>query len=127
MNWNAVLQVAWKIVNSPAVIALIAGGLIWLLKHLVSLFADDSTDWNRAAAKDFRGYLRDIGEAGLLDYASAVVARLDLNEYFRLDGQPHRDGGGPRPGGRRQAAQFLRARPRGEPRGTQEPRPTCPP
>jgi hypothetical protein len=34
MNWNAVLQVAWDVVNSPAVIALMAGGLLWLLNRL---------------------------------------------------------------------------------------------
>jgi hypothetical protein len=31
MNWNEFLQVAWDVVNSPAVIAVLAGGLLWLL------------------------------------------------------------------------------------------------
>ena len=52
------------------------------LAVVVWLFADDSAEWNRAAAMDFQRYLRDIGEAGLLDYASAVVAGLELDEYF---------------------------------------------
>ena len=34
MNWTAFLQVAWDVVNSPAVIALLAGGLLWLLNRL---------------------------------------------------------------------------------------------
>ena len=34
MNWTAFLQVAWDVVNSPAVITLIAGGLLWLLNRL---------------------------------------------------------------------------------------------
>jgi len=34
MNWTAFLQVAWDVVNSPAVIALMAGGLLWLLNRL---------------------------------------------------------------------------------------------
>ena len=34
MNWTAFLQVAWDVVNSPAVIALMAGGLLWVLNRL---------------------------------------------------------------------------------------------
>ena len=34
MNWTAFLHVAWDVVNSPAVITLIAGGLLWLLNRL---------------------------------------------------------------------------------------------
>ena len=34
MNWTALLQVAWDVINSPAVIALMAGGLLWLLNRL---------------------------------------------------------------------------------------------
>ncbi len=34
MNWTAFMQVAWDVVNSPAVIALMAGGLLWLLNRL---------------------------------------------------------------------------------------------
>ena len=34
MNWTAFLQVAWDVVNSPAVIALMAGALLWLLNRL---------------------------------------------------------------------------------------------
>ena len=34
MNWTAFLQVAWDVVNSPAVIALMAGGLLGLLNRL---------------------------------------------------------------------------------------------
>lgn len=46
------------------------------------LFADDSSDWNRAAAKDFPRYLRDLDSEGLLKYASTVVVGLELDEYF---------------------------------------------
>lgn len=46
------------------------------------LFADDSSDWNRAAAKDFPRYLRDLESEGLLRYASTVVVGLELDEYF---------------------------------------------
>ncbi len=46
------------------------------------LFADDSSDWNRAAAKDFPRYLRDLKNEGLLKYASTVVVGLELDEYF---------------------------------------------
>ena len=46
------------------------------------LFADDSSDWNRAAAKDFPRYLRDLKDEGLLTYASTVVVGLELDEYF---------------------------------------------
>ena len=34
MNWTTMLQVVWDVVNSPAVIALMAGGLLWLLNRL---------------------------------------------------------------------------------------------
>jgi hypothetical protein len=34
MDWNMVLQVAWDVLNSPAVITLMAGGLLWLLNRL---------------------------------------------------------------------------------------------
>lgn len=34
MNWNSLLQVAWDVVNSPAVIALAAGGLLWVLNRI---------------------------------------------------------------------------------------------
>ena len=34
MNWTTILQVAWDVVNSPALIALAAGGLVWLLNRL---------------------------------------------------------------------------------------------
>lgn len=46
------------------------------------LFADDSSDWNREAAKDFQRYLRDLESEGLLKYASTVVVGLELDEYF---------------------------------------------
>lgn len=46
------------------------------------LFADDSSDWNRAAAKDFPRYLRDLESEGLLKYASTVVVGLEVDEYF---------------------------------------------
>lgn len=46
------------------------------------LFADDSSDWNRAAAKDFPRYLSDLKNEGLLTYASTVVVGLELDEYF---------------------------------------------
>lgn len=49
---------------------------------VVWLFADDSSEWNREAAKDFPRYLRDLGDYGLLDYASTIVAGLELDEYF---------------------------------------------
>ena len=34
MEWNAIVQVAWDILNSPTVIAMLAGGLLWLLNRL---------------------------------------------------------------------------------------------
>jgi hypothetical protein len=34
MNWNGFWQVTWEALNSPAVIALLAGGLLWLLNRL---------------------------------------------------------------------------------------------
>ena len=34
MNWTTILQVAWDVVNSPAGITVMAGGLIWLLNRL---------------------------------------------------------------------------------------------
>ena len=37
MNWTGFLQVAWDVVNSPAVIALMAGGLLWLLNRLYAV------------------------------------------------------------------------------------------
>lgn len=46
------------------------------------LFADDSADWNRTAAKDFPRYLSDLKNEGLLTYASTVVVGLELDEYF---------------------------------------------
>jgi hypothetical protein len=33
-NWNGIWQVMWDVLNSPAVIALMAGGLLWLLNRL---------------------------------------------------------------------------------------------
>ena len=34
MNGNGIWQVTWDVINSPAVIALLAGGLLWLLNKL---------------------------------------------------------------------------------------------
>ena len=34
MNWTTILQVAWDVINSPAGITVMAGGLIWLLNRL---------------------------------------------------------------------------------------------
>ena len=34
MNWTTILQVAWDVVNSPAGITVMAGGLLWLLNRL---------------------------------------------------------------------------------------------
>ena len=34
MNWTTMLQVAWDVVNSPAGITVMAGGLVWLLNRL---------------------------------------------------------------------------------------------
>jgi hypothetical protein len=34
MNSDGILQVVWNILNSPAIIALLAGGLLWLLNRL---------------------------------------------------------------------------------------------
>lgn len=50
------------------------GVVFWLL-------ADDSTDWNRALAKNADGYLRDLKGTGLLDYASTIVLGLELDEW----------------------------------------------
>lgn len=52
------------------------------LAVVVWLFADDSTRFNREAAKNFPQYLADVRAAGLLDDASLVVAGLELDEYF---------------------------------------------
>jgi len=34
MDWNGIWQVTWDVLNSPAVIAIIAAGLLWLLNKL---------------------------------------------------------------------------------------------
>ena len=34
MDWNGIWQVTWDVLNSPAVIALLAGGMLWLLNKL---------------------------------------------------------------------------------------------
>ncbi len=34
MDWNGIWQVAWNVLNSPAVIAIFAAGLLWLLNKL---------------------------------------------------------------------------------------------
>ena len=34
MDVTAILEIVWKVLNSPAVIALLAGGLLWLLNKL---------------------------------------------------------------------------------------------
>jgi hypothetical protein len=34
MDWNGIWQVIWNVLNSPAVIAVLAGGLLWLLNRL---------------------------------------------------------------------------------------------
>ena len=34
MNWTTILQVAWDVINSPAGITAMAGGLLWLLNRL---------------------------------------------------------------------------------------------
>ena len=34
MDWNDIGQITWNVLNSPAVIALLAGGLLWLLNRV---------------------------------------------------------------------------------------------
>lgn len=34
MDWNDIGQIVWKLMNSPTVITLLAGGLLWLLNRL---------------------------------------------------------------------------------------------
>ena len=34
MDWNDIGQITWSVLNSPAVIALLAGGLLWLLNRI---------------------------------------------------------------------------------------------
>ena len=34
MDVTAIMEIVWKVLNSPAVIALLAGGLLWLLNKL---------------------------------------------------------------------------------------------
>ena len=34
MDWNGIWQVTWDVLNSPAVIALLAGGMLWMLNKL---------------------------------------------------------------------------------------------
>ena len=46
------------------------------------LLADDSSSWNKEAAKDFGRYLADLKAAGLLAQASIVVVGLELTEYY---------------------------------------------
>ena len=46
------------------------------------IFADDSTGYNKAEARDFGAHVRKVKDAGLFDEATAVVAGLELDEYF---------------------------------------------
>ena len=50
---------------------------------VVWLLADDSSAWNKEAAKNFPKYLQDLKAQGLLDQASTVVAGLELDEYYQ--------------------------------------------
>lgn len=50
---------------------------------VVWLLADDSSAWNKEAAKNFPKYLQDLKAQGLLDHASTVVAGLELDEYYQ--------------------------------------------
>ncbi len=34
MDWNDIGRITWNVLNSPAVIALLAGGLLWLLNRV---------------------------------------------------------------------------------------------
>ena len=34
MDWNDIGQITWSVLNSPAVIAVLAGGLLWLLNRV---------------------------------------------------------------------------------------------
>ena len=34
MDWNDIGQIAWKLLNSPAMITLMAGAMLWLLNRL---------------------------------------------------------------------------------------------
>lgn len=51
------------------------GVFVWFL-------TDDSGAWNAAVAKDFAQLARDIKSAGLLKYASAVVAILETQDSY---------------------------------------------
>ena len=46
------------------------------------LFADDSASYNHAEARDFGAHVRGVKAAGLFAEATAVVAGLELDEYF---------------------------------------------
>lgn len=50
---------------------------------VVWLLADDSSAWNKEAAKNFPRYLADLEAQGLLAEASTVVAGLELDEYYQ--------------------------------------------
>ena len=50
---------------------------------VVWLLADDSSAWNKEAARNFPKYIQDLKAQGLLDQASTVVAGLELDEYYQ--------------------------------------------
>ena len=50
---------------------------------VVWLLADDSSAWNKEAARNFPKYIQDLKAQGLLDKASTVVAGLELDEYYQ--------------------------------------------
>lgn len=76
---------SWEI--DPANVKLFSDRIADLRAHglavVVWLLADDSSAWNKEAAKNFPRYLADLEAQGLLAEASTVVAGLELDEYYQ--------------------------------------------
>ena len=66
MDWNDIGQITWNVLNSPAVIALLAGGLLWLLNRLYAA---------RPAWQAFEG---------------SIIAAVKLAEKEIPDGTPNK-------------------------------------
>jgi len=89
MNWNDIGQITWSVLNSPAVIAVLAAALLWLLNRLYAA---------RPAWQAFEGSIiaavklaeREIPD----DTPNKALSRLDaalkyvLKVYEETRGQP---------------------------------------
>ena len=89
MNWTAILEVVWNVLNSPAVIAAMAAGVVWLLSRLYAA---------HPAWQEFEGTIiaavkwaeKTIPD----DAANTAAARLDaalkyvLKVYQETEGKP---------------------------------------